>query len=219
MYISNLRNPKQSKTEALGRFLSKELRTRYLHPRWITEMQQEGYAGTLSILDTVNNFWGWQVVDPQNVRDDQWQAFYEVYVQDKYELNMREWFESNNAEALAQVIERMLEAVRKDYWQANEAIVRELVKTYRELVAHHDIITQNRVLPEYVETLASGYGLEPPSIKPVPESTPPAVQQTVQGQRLEQVKVEKADNWQWLLWLLLFVTALGFMRQLVVIKA
>jgi len=215
MYISNLRDPKQGKIETLGRFLSKELRTRYLHPRWITEMQKEGYAGTLSVLDTVNNFWGWQVVDPQNVRDDQWQAFYEVYVQDKYDLNMREWFESNNAEALAQVVERMLEAVRKDYWQADEAVVRELVKTYRELVARHDIITQNKALPEYVKTLASGYGLEAPIAKPKPAAAMP-VQKTVQGQQLEKVKVdiEKNENWQWMLWLLLFITALGYMRQL-----
>ena len=34
------------------------------------------------------NFWGWQVVDPNIVRDDQWQEFYEVYVQDKHDLKL-----------------------------------------------------------------------------------------------------------------------------------
>ncbi|MEN8218098.1 MAG: hypothetical protein ABFS56_17360 [Pseudomonadota bacterium] len=73
-------------------------------------------------------------------------------------------------------------------------------------------------MPEYVETLASGYGLEPPSVTPKPAAAmPAAVQQTVQGQQLEKVKVdmEKNDNWQWMLILLLFVTVLGYLRQLV----
>jgi cobaltochelatase CobN len=99
MFNSNLRNPKQEKMESLNTFMSKELRTRYFHPRWIEEMQKKGYSGTLNIVDTVNNFWGWQVVDPQNIRADQWQEFFEVYVNDKYEMQMQEWFESNNAEA------------------------------------------------------------------------------------------------------------------------
>lgn len=221
MYISNLRNPNESKIEPLGRFLSKELRARYLHPRWITEMQEEGYSGTLAVLDTVNNFWGWQVVDPQNVRADQWQAFYEVYVKDKYELDLREWFETHNAEALAQLAERMLEAIRKNYWQADEATVRELVTLYDYLRDRYAVFTENKRFEDFVDQRMAGYGLDTvaaplESTDPVPQVTPhTAVPQQVQGQKLEQVERSPKQywDWVWMILLLLAAAAAGFLRQ------
>lgn len=223
MYISNLRNPKQGKTETLGRFLSKELRTRYLHPRWVTEMQTEGYSGTLSVLDAMNNFWGWQVVDPQNVRDDQWQAFYDVYVNDIYELDMRAWFETHNAETLAQITERMLEAVRKEYWQADDATVQELVQLYDELRLSHQVVTANTKFTEFVETSLQGYGLAQPQLTDAPEVAQPALApppasavEMVQGQRLEKTAAEPIEpQLQWLVWVLLLalITLVGYLRQ------
>ena len=85
------------------------------------------------MLDSINNFWGWQVTAPDIVRSDQWQEFADVYVRDKYQLGLKDWFERANPAAAAQMIERMLEAVRKDYWQADAATVRELAQRYQEL--------------------------------------------------------------------------------------
>ncbi|MEJ2611574.1 MAG: cobaltochelatase subunit CobN, partial [Candidatus Thiodiazotropha sp.] len=69
MFISNLRDPENNKSVPLGKMLANELRTRYFHPQWIKEIQNEGYAGTLTTLDVINNLWGWQVMDPEAVRD------------------------------------------------------------------------------------------------------------------------------------------------------
>ncbi|MGD2117236.1 MAG: cobaltochelatase subunit CobN [Chromatiales bacterium] len=196
MFISNLRNPQQQKMETLNTFMSKELRTRQFHPRWIGEMQAEGYSGTLEILDSVNNFWGWQVVDPQNIRADQWQEFFEVYVNDKYDMAMREWFEQNNPEALAQISERMLEAIRKGYWQADAAIVEKLVETYQEIAVRHDVQSINQKFNDYVADQAQGFGLQqvavtPMELPPVNIPQPPSQpQQQVQGQKLEKVEAE-----------------------------
>jgi len=44
MFISNLRDPDNNRSESLNRFLSTELRTRQFHPQWIKAMQEEGYA-------------------------------------------------------------------------------------------------------------------------------------------------------------------------------
>ncbi len=199
LYIANMRDPARAKLERAENFLAKELRSIYHHPRWIAEMQREGYAGTLQLLNTVNNFWGWQVMDRQVVRDDQWQEFHEVYVRDRHQLGLRRWFERSNPAALAQLTERMLEAVRKDYWKADETVVRELVTLYRELSTRHDIVSSNATFRAYVAELSVGYGLGRPSAPAGRATTsaaaaaaPPPAEPAVRGQELREIPKHQA---------------------------
>ena len=184
LYISNMRDPNKAKLETAEKFMATELRAVYQHPNWMKEMQKEGYSGTLQMLNTINNFWGWQVMDKNIVRDDQWQEFHESYVKDRYKLGMREWFEKSNPTALAQVAERMLEAIRKDYWKADEQTKRELVEVYREVAAKHDVHTDNQAFKSYVKQLSQGFGLGSPVVS-VAQS---AIASTQPKQDSEQVK-------------------------------
>ena len=159
LYISNLRDPSRTKVDSAARFLAMELQTRYFHPGWIEAMKSEGHAGTNALSNPLDNFWGWQVVDPDVVRADQWQSFHDIYVNDKYNLELREWFEQLNPQALAQMVERMLEAVRKDYWDASEQTKRELVETWLDLDSRFDINASSSLLEDYVAQLAAGFGL------------------------------------------------------------
>ena len=63
LYISNLRNSgadgKGGRIEGADQFLAKELATRNFHPGYIQGLMAEGYAGTLQVLDGINNFTGW----------------------------------------------------------------------------------------------------------------------------------------------------------------
>lgn len=125
--ISNLADPSRARQETLERFMGRELRSRYLNPQWIEAMQQEGYAGAKFINQVVQNLWGWQVTVPEAVDAAKWQELYETYVQDRHDLGMEAFFrDANNLEALQALMERMLEAVRKGYWEADEAVVQEL---------------------------------------------------------------------------------------------
>jgi cobaltochelatase CobN len=161
LYIANLREANHPKAETAAQFLARELRTRQFHPGWIEGMKREGYSGTTEMLDSINNFWGWQVTAPDVVRADQWQSFADVYVRDKYRLGMKDWFERHNPAALAQMIERMLEAVRKDYWQPDAATVRELAARYRDLAIRRDVKSDNAEFLAFVAKLAAaGFGLE-----------------------------------------------------------
>ncbi|MCX7672726.1 MAG: cobaltochelatase subunit CobN [Thiobacillaceae bacterium] len=197
LYIANLREAAHPRAETAAEFLARELRTRQFHPGWIEAMQREGYAGTTEMLDAINNFWGWQVTAPEVVRADQWQAFAEVYVRDKYGLGLKAYFERHNPAALAQMIERMLEAVRKGYWQADAALVRELAERYRDLAARRDVVSDNAAFLKFVARLAaSGFGLSRST--PYPKAAPqppapalaapqPASPASVRGLRLDRV--------------------------------
>jgi len=174
LLISNLRDANHARTESAAGFLASELRTRYFHPGWIEGMKAEGYSGALNVLDTVNNFWGWTVVSPEIVRDDQWTEFAEVYVNDRHKLGLNEWFERNAPQAQAQVIERMLEAARKGYWKADPKLLKTLAHRYEDLAQRHDIASSNRSFNEYRKA-PEGFGLQAP-VRPVAAPVRPAAQ-------------------------------------------
>lgn len=172
VYISNLRDPGSSRVETAAAFLAKELQTRQFHPGWIKEMQREGYAGTLEVVSSMDNFWGWQAVDPGTVRDQQWQEFHDVYVKDRHKLGLRRWFRDNNPQALAQIVERMLEAHRKGYWHAEPETLRSLAQTWNQLESEMDILPTSSQVRQHAALLSTGFGLDPPARR-TPSRTPP----------------------------------------------
>ncbi|MBC3929911.1 cobaltochelatase subunit CobN [Undibacterium sp. CY21W] len=218
LYISNLRESGSGKIEGAAQFLAKELATRNFHPGYIKGLMAEGYAGTLQVLDSMNNFAGWTSVAREIVRDDQWQEFVDVYVRDKHQLGLKDWFERENPHALAQTIARMLEAARGGYWQADAATVSELKQRYRELAQTYDVKTDNAKLAAYAGL--SGLGLDAPASaktnhqetaaanaaktpratqtitkpKPDTETKPAATTQTISGMKLESVSQKVVET-------------------------
>jgi cobaltochelatase CobN len=146
--------------EGAAQFLAKELATRQFHPGYIQGLMDEGYAGTLQVLDATNNFWGWTAVAREIVRDDQWQEMVDVYVRDKHQLGLKQWFEAHNPHALAQNIERMLEAARQGYWQADAQTVAELKDRWRDL-SSASTCTDNAAFERFVGAGqgTAGFGL------------------------------------------------------------
>jgi cobaltochelatase CobN len=185
LMIADLRDTKSFANETVAGFLGKELRTRMFHPNWIREMMEEGYNGATEFADSLDNFWGWNVTDRSVVREDQWEQFHAIYVEDSLGLGMREFFEQKHPAALAQISQRMLEAVRKGYWDASPETVRELVETWRSLTSRFDIQTRNEAFKEYVAEAVKRFGLDAPAVTPadiVPETATapeaPATQET-----------------------------------------
>lgn len=216
MMISNLRDANNGKTESAAKFMAKELRSRNFHKRWVKEMMKEGYSGATTMSSNLTNFWGWNVVDPNVVREDQWQEFYEVYVEDKLEVGINEWFEEVNPQSQANMLERMLEANRKGYWQANEQVLSDIVERFSELTNQHDLFVDNQKLRDYFDTLSAGFGLELalPEIADTAKMSASeqlieaakidqqsdSTMQQVEGQKLEKVETAADDNeWDTLL--------------------
>lgn len=204
MMISNLRDANNPKAENAASFLAKELRSRNFHKRWVEEMMKEGYSGANTMSSNLDNFWGWQVVDPNIVRDDQWQEFYEVYVEDKLEVGINEFFEEMNPQSQANMLSRMLEANRKDYWQADAETLKQIMEKFAELTNKYDLFVDNEKLREYFEQQSSGFGLnlslpviDPAAALPASQqASEPQQMQTeqVEGQQLEKVEQAQTDT-------------------------
>lgn len=136
VFVTNMANPRRPVNESLERYLGREIRARYLNPKWIEAMMAEGYAGAKFVTKVVEHLYGWQVTVPEAVGDEKWQEIHETWVEDRHNLNIREKFrESGNLLAYQAMVDRMLVAVRKGYWQADAAVIEKLEATNRELIA------------------------------------------------------------------------------------
>lgn len=163
------RRNQQVAVEDLTKTVGRELHSRYLNPGWITGMMAENYAGAREMAHFVEYLWGWQVTVPETVDAAKWTQTFEVYVEDKYGLGLTEFFNQQNPWAYQSLTARMLEAVRKDYWDADETTTQKLATTYalnvvEKGVACCDHTCNNPMLNQMVVNLISLPGVMAPEL-------------------------------------------------------
>jgi cobaltochelatase CobN len=120
----------QVEVEDVAKTLGREIRSRYLNPHWIEGMKKEGYAGAREMANYVEYLWGWQVTTPEKIDAAKWQQSYEVYVEDKYDLGLQHFFNQASPWAHQSITSRMLESIRKAYWNPEKEVTQKLAATY-----------------------------------------------------------------------------------------
>jgi cobaltochelatase CobN len=200
LYVQNLRDDTEIKTDSAAMAIAKEMQTRYLHPQWIKAQQAEGYSGTLQVLKTANFLWGWQVTAPKEVRQDHWQSLHNVYVRDQYQLGTRQWLEGDNRAAFTQTLERMLDAVRLNYWQPDAATRQELVQAYTKSLKATGLRESNplvqRFAAQQLEPAEPGTSQSakpsatPPLAAPAQQARPPAAATDAPGPTVRGLVLE-----------------------------
>ncbi|MGE4403356.1 MAG: cobaltochelatase subunit CobN [Desulfobulbus sp.] len=155
--------------EDVTKTIGREMRTRYLNPQWIEGMKRDNYGGARQMADFAENLWGWQVTVRDAVGADKWQEVFEVYVEDKYEMGLAEFFNDHNPWAYQSMTARMLEAVRKGYWQADEQVTKKLAAEYatnviQRGVACCDHTCNNPMLNQMVVNIISMPGVLSPKM-------------------------------------------------------
>jgi cobaltochelatase CobN len=162
VYVTDNRDPDENPTvSSLSVVIHRELRTRYLNPKWIEGMMGEGYAGAREISKFAENLWGWGATMPDLITDSIWQDVYDVYVVDEWDLGMDAFFEGDTAYAYQSMTGRMLETTRKGSWNPSDEVIVRLVTVYIESIVetghvaccHHTC--GNRLLDEYIHGLIS----------------------------------------------------------------
>jgi cobaltochelatase CobN len=167
--IVNQRAVGAVKLEELQKFLGVEMRARYLNPKWIEGMKAEKYAGAGEMSRYVENLWGWQVTTPEVVDKAVWEQTYEVYVEDKYGLEIEKFIEKENPWAYQFITARMLETIRKGYWEAPEEVKRRLAVNYATSVVSNglaccDHTCNNAQFHQMVMNIVSIPGLMSPEL-------------------------------------------------------
>ena len=139
LVITNMMNPAKPEITSIDRMMGMELRSRYWNPEWVEGMKKEGFEGANKMAEFIENMWGWQVTVPETIDTARWEETFEVYVEDKYGMDLKEFFSKKNPYAYQAVTARMLETIRKGYWQPTEKVKQVLAKEYMTTVIEHGV--------------------------------------------------------------------------------
>jgi cobaltochelatase CobN len=166
-YILFYADPKQSRVETLEHFLTKEMRSRYYNPEWIQGMMKEGYAGARTISNKFFEFaWGWQVTNPEIMRDWMWDEVTDVYFHDKYRIGVTRWFQNERgAPAMINMAAILLTAANKGFWKARPDTIRELANIMGRMVVRYGPSCSAHVCGNY-ETIAWSQQWMNPALAP-----------------------------------------------------
>jgi len=173
LHVAQLHDVAEPTTETAQRAIALEMQSRYLHPGWLQAQKAEGYSGTLQVLKAVQFAWGWQAVAPDTVRSDHWQSFFDVLVRDKHQLGLPEWLKEH-PQAYAQSLERLVQAQRQGYWQADTDTQQQLAQMYQELTRAAPLAAELPSVRRWVEQAAQGTASVPTGMAVAAPQSPAA---------------------------------------------
>jgi len=133
-YFSDFRNPGDPDVQTLEAAFWTEARATLFNPEYLREMKKGGASTAEKMAENFRNAYGWNVMKPDAVRDAVWDEMYDTYVADRYDLDLRAFFEERNPYALQEMTAVMMETARKGMWEADADQVRELAALHARLI-------------------------------------------------------------------------------------
>ena len=125
-YCGDSSDPNRVKVRSTAEETCHVFRSRLLNPKWIESMKKHGYQGAADLSRTMDFVFGWDAT-VEVVEDWMYEDLAKKYVLDKA---MQDWLKDVNPYALQNMVERLLEAINRNMWQASENMKNELQKLY-----------------------------------------------------------------------------------------
>jgi cobaltochelatase CobN len=135
--IADVRDPSGARMRDFEEVLAANLKSEMLNPLWLKGMKSHNYAGAGHISELVKNTFGWSVTRKESITQETWDEVYDVLVKDKHKLQLAEWFDRVSPHAMQEISATLLEAARKDLWNATPEQVQKLSQLYAESVKTH----------------------------------------------------------------------------------
>lgn len=158
-YLSDYRNRNKARMQEVKEAIGVESRTTIFNPEYIKEKMKGESSGANSFAEMVQNTYGWNVMKPKAVDNEMWDEIYNVYVKDKFDLGVQDYFESKNPAALEEMTAVMLETARKGMWKATDVQLADVAKLHTELVNKYKpscsgFVCDNAKLRDYIASHA-----------------------------------------------------------------
>jgi len=133
-YLSDYRNRNHMRMQEVKEAIGVESRVTLFNPNYISEMMQGEASAASTFAGLLQNTYGWNVMKPKAIDNEMWDEIYEVYVKDKFNLGVINYFESQNPAALQEMTAVMMETARKGMWKATEQQLSDIAQLHTELV-------------------------------------------------------------------------------------
>ena len=119
--IGDSSSPDNTKIRTLteeGKFI---FRSRILNPKWIDGLKKHSYRGVQELSNLVDFSFGWDSTS-DIMEDWMYKSMTEKFL---FDGDTKQWIEENNPDALRQITSRLLEAIERGMWNAdNETLER-----------------------------------------------------------------------------------------------
>ena len=104
-------------------------RSRLLNPKWLSGMKRHGYKGAGDISKVMDIVLGWDAT-AEVVEDWMYERLAQRYALDP---EMVEWLKEVNPYALQNILDKLLEAISRGMWQADDEMTQALQEAYLEI--------------------------------------------------------------------------------------
>ncbi|MGN0033465.1 MAG: cobaltochelatase subunit CobN [Candidatus Limimorpha sp.] len=159
-YMSDYRNHNNMRMQELKEAIGVESRTTIFNPTYIQEKMKGGPSAAAGFAEIIQNTYGWNVTKPEVIDNEMWDEVYNIYVEDKFNLDVRNYFEDQNPAALEEMTAVMMETARKGMWEASAEQLAAIARLHTELVEKHKPscsghVCNNAKLQEFIASQVS----------------------------------------------------------------
>lgn len=154
-YFNDFRNSSRAKVQGLKEAIGVETNSTIFNPKFIGQ-KLKGESGSMEYFaETVRNTFGWNAMKPSAIDQHIWNKYYDIYVNDSYNLGIEKAFGEKNPYVLQEVTAVMLESARKGMWKASGEQIRQTARLHTQMVAKHgaggsSFVCDNAKLREYI---------------------------------------------------------------------
>ena len=119
-YMADYRNRTNRRLQGANQAIAVETRATILNPTFIKE-RMKGKEGSAQMFGKIfRNIFGWHVTRPSAINKELYNELYQMYIKDKENLGIKEYFMGTNPAAFQTITSVMLESARKGYWKASD---------------------------------------------------------------------------------------------------
>lgn len=159
-FFSDYRNRHNPRVQEVKEAIGVEARTTVLNPTYIRERMKGQGSSAGHFAEIFRNTYGFNVMKPDAIDNELWDSYHEIYVQDKLDLNVHEFFKRESPAALQEMTAVMMETARKGYWDATPEQLAEIANLHTELVnefraACSGFVCDNMKLRDFIAQNAS----------------------------------------------------------------
>ena len=146
----------QEVKEAIG----VESRTTIFNPSYIKEKMKGEATSAAGFAEIVRNTYGWNVMKPSVIDNEMWDEIYNVYVKDKFNLGVQDFFEKQSPAALQEITAVMMETARKGMWKATDQQLADLSNLHTDLIQKYKpacsgFVCDNAKLRDFIASKAT----------------------------------------------------------------
>ncbi|GAA3860498.1 cobaltochelatase subunit CobN [Celeribacter arenosi] len=124
VYHNDHSRPERPVIRTLDEEIGRVVRSRVVNPKWIEGVKRHGYKGAFEIAATVDYLFAFSATT-HAVKDHHFDLVYAAFIEDD---DTREFIANNNAPALAEIAQRLAEAVERGLWRPRSNSARAMLE-------------------------------------------------------------------------------------------